>query len=157
MVPDTICNCTSKHLPLVIETIWKQWSVHYIHDGILTVKDLANKIECQLQECSLLIYTLFNRDEELIGFYFIEEEDNCGIMSVAKLTPWLSNLYIMEKHRGKGHMHTLVKHAVSQHKHPLYLWTNRQTLVAQYRKHGFEEITVQNEITVMHCYKSDNY
>jgi GNAT superfamily N-acetyltransferase len=147
MMSDCEYNITTimekmEYIDLVVGCVWKQWSREYVeHTDITSAELLKESIYnmCKHGGDIPMIYVIYNRENDsLIGFCFIENED-CGVKPW--LSPWLSNLYIMEEYRNKGYSKKLFEYILPMYK-TLHLWCTTLELSSYYNKYGFAVIDV---------------
>ena len=82
------------------------------------------------------VYALIN-DNKLIGMYEINKHDRIDV----SYEPFLANVFVLEKYRGKGYSKLLINDAINETKKMgyeyLYLRSRHENL---YEKYGFELI-----------------
>ncbi len=100
-------------------------------------------------------YILISDKKQLIGTVAILGDD---LLSHSHLNPWLTCLYVVPMHRGKGYGRRLMEHAIKQTQiDRLYLWCYEQSMLTWYVKYGWklhETITYQRKPAFILTYTS---
>lgn len=132
------------YVSIIAKCVWSIWSNDYIENtAIKTAHQLEKYIEtamCNNGTEIPHIYVIYNnKTNALIGFCFIEIND---ADVNPRLTPWLSNVYILPEYRGNGYCTQLLRHVITRYS-PLYLWTDCWNLVKYYGRFGFYLIQIK--------------
>lgn len=114
---------------------------HYIHwhkynpklDAVITAYKFLNDYTLD----SLPFGIALLDGDEIIGFCVLEKEN---LHKYPEISPWISDVMIMPKYRGKGYGAKLIEKAeqvlVSLGYNKIYLWTDQAPEF--YKKHGYE-------------------
>lgn len=109
---------------------WQQWELELHQDGgTYATFNTAN-------DPSVNLYILIDDDNTtLLGTVAISK---CDIPAKKQYTPWMSYVYVMPEHRGRGLVHHIINFCKSLEPE-LYLFC-RPYLVELYKKAGFKTI-----------------
>lgn len=122
-------NNENRYLNEIVNIYYDWWA----KDKNIKYNDLYNSY---LNKNTLpIIYALIINDT-LIGMYELNEKD---FIQNKEYTPYLANVYILEKYRGLGYSKCLIEHAIKKTKkmgyNKLYLHSKHENY---YEKFGFK-------------------
>lgn len=130
----------SNHLRFLdecVEEFWTKWSHDYIQfTNMQTKSDLASFYR-NTSNSIPICYILFDEETDCIFSCALVDKDDMQMKP--ELSPWLSSVFTLYKHRNNGYASILIKYVVEQHD-TLYLWCFNEILAKFYSKHGFIEI-----------------
>lgn len=126
-------------IPQIVAEIWREWSEDFETQTAYTSPALLQRfVESTVLSDAVPVVYAMRRDEELLGFCFVDTED-ANVMPW--LAPWLANVMVLERFRGMGYSALLLNHVVPLHT-PLYLWASTKQLADLYVRFGFELLEV---------------
>ena len=148
-------NSNNKYFDKVVEWSYDWWGVrnHRSYEEVRSILEHSLSINDRLPQTYIAIL-----DDEIVGMYQFAMADD--LYCRPDLYPWLINVYVDEKHRGKGIckalMNTVLDNAKSIGLKELYLYTKHTGL---YEKYGWkfiqEQETFKKDSPIERIYKLD--
>lgn len=135
------------HAPELVAALWSEWSDDYVCLTRYKTQEALLRFYATAATTAggsvPLCYVAVDCETGAFMGTALADVEDMGVRP--HLSPWLSSVYVLPQHRGRGVASALVAHVVERHP-LLHLWTFNDRLASFYERFGFVRLGTETSV-----------